>query len=331
VEDDSEYVKTKRKDFYNNNMYLLPQKTLHLGTDQLHEVNESMLNYFSRTIGSNGIHLGFHFDENVNVERLMKMTDEFDLVIVAVGRSGASLINDIITINPELVMSSSKVDIGIRFELPSELETIKKLDTELYEWKVKYITSNGLTVRTFCHNPHGFVVKESFDVLGEKISIVNGHSKKNEKSNNTNLAMLVTQEFTSPFNNSILYGKIVSQQANLLAGSADKVILQTLGDFKNKKRTKRMFRVLPTLPNDQYLLGDLTYALPARTYEALIEFIEKLSIVVPEISNYDNLVYGVETKFYGTKLKNTEKLAFIGDCSGHTRSIVSAACSGYFL
>jgi len=286
-------------------MYLLPQKTLHLGTDQLREVNNKMLNYIQKTFDIAPIHLKFHFNETINIESLHKLLKEYDIVIVAVGRSGASLINDMIYISPELVTSSSKVDIGIRFELPSELENIKKMDAELYEWKVKYITNNGLTVRTFCHNPHGFVVKESFEVLGERISIVNGHSKKNEKSKNTNLAMLVTQEFTSPFNNSILYGKIVSQQANLLAGSSDKVILQTLGDFRNKKRTKRTFRVLPTLPSDQYLLGDLTYALPARTYEALIEFIDQLSIVVPEISNYDNLIYGVETKFYGTRLKNT--------------------------
>jgi hypothetical protein len=34
--------------------------------------------------------------------------------------------------------------------------------------------------------------------------------------------------------------------ANLLAGG-DKVILQTLGDFMDKKRTKKLFRVIPTL------------------------------------------------------------------------------------
>jgi uncharacterized protein len=78
-----------------------------------------------------------------------------------------------------------------------------------------------------------------------------------------------------------------------LAGSKDKVILQTLGDFKNKKRTKSLFRVNPTLSKDKYLLGDLTYVLPARTYEAIVEFIDQLSIVIPEISYYDNLLYGV--------------------------------------
>jgi len=68
----------------------------------------------------------------------------------------------------------------------------------------------------------------------------------------------------------VLYGKIISQQANLLAGSSKKVILQTLGDFKNKKRTKHLFRVKPTLDSSKYELGDLTYILPAKIYEALI-------------------------------------------------------------
>jgi uncharacterized protein len=102
--------------------------------------------------------------------------------------------------------------------------------------------------------------------LGEKVCIVNGHSKTNVKSKNTNFAILVTQKFTEPFNNPVLYGKSIAQQANLLAGSREKLILQTLGDFLKQKRTKHLFRVLPTLPKEQYILGDLSYVLPAKTY-----------------------------------------------------------------
>ncbi|HOL75085.1 MAG TPA: hypothetical protein P5301_08740 [Bacteroidales bacterium] len=39
----------------------------------------------------------------------------------------------------------------------------------------------------------------------------------------------------------------MAQQANLLAGGDSKIIMQTLGDFMNRKRTKYLFRVMPTL------------------------------------------------------------------------------------
>lgn len=188
-----------------------------------------------------------------------------------------------------------------------------------------------MMVRTFCHNPGGYVVVQNVDVLNSKVAIANGHSKSISKSNNTNFAILVTQQFTQPFNDSVLYGKIIAQQANLLAGSQKKVILQTLGDFKKKKRTKKLFRVNPTLTSDKYIYGDLTHVLPVRVYQAIIQFIDKLSIVVPQISNYDNLLYGIQTKFYGMKMNNNQKFYWIGDCSGKSRSIIAAMSTGYLL
>ena len=312
-------------------MYLVPQQTFHLGTDQLKDVNKNILNTFKRYFGSEAISVKFNFDCTVDEQKLEQLSREYDIVIIAVGRYGTSLVNYFVKTHKELIESNSKVDIGIRFELPYNLPNILELDNNLYEWKIKYKTKNNMFVRTFCHNPQGYVVLQSVNVLGQKVSIANGHARTDKKSSNTNFAILVTQQFTEPFNDSVLYGKIISQQANLLAGSQDKIILQTLGDFKKKKRTKHIFRVKPTLPEHKYVLGDLTYALPAKTYEAIIEFINQLALVVPEVNDYDNLLYGVETKFYGTKMINNDKYKFIGDCSGRSRSIIAAACTGYQL
>jgi uncharacterized FAD-dependent dehydrogenase len=127
-----------------------------------------------------------------------------------------------------------------------------------------------------------------------------------------------------------LFGKNIAEQSNLLAGSR-RVIVQTLKDFKNKKRSNSFFRVRPTLPEDKYTLGDLTYVLPAKTYEAIIEFLNKLGTVVPEMVYDDNLLYGVEVKFYGPVMKSNRKMHFIGDCSGRSRSIISAGSMGYML
>jgi uncharacterized FAD-dependent dehydrogenase len=60
---------------------------------------------------------------------------------------------------------------------------------------------------------------------------------------------------------------------------------------------------------------------------------EKLNEVIPGITYPDNLLYGVEVKFYGNKVDNSlfENLKIIGDSSGWTRSITYAAAHGYLI
>lgn len=316
--------------FYNKELYLVPQFTKHLGTDQLKETNINILKYFKDIIDENHYDINFLFDTKIRSKDIDKLQKQYDKVIFAVGRYGTSLLN-YFKQKKQYVQSNNKIDIGVRFQIPSYLENINNLNRIFYEWKIRYKTKNNLFVRTFCHNPDGFVVVQHVDVLNNNITIVNGHAKKNDKSYNTNFAILVTQQFTEPFSDSVLFGKSISQQANLLAGSNSKVILQTLGDFKNKKRTKKLFRVIPTLQNNSYILGDLSYVFPAKTYDAIIQFIDRLSQIIPEVNNSDNLLYGVQVKFYNMKMKNSQNLYWIGDCSGKSRSIISAASTGYLL
>jgi uncharacterized FAD-dependent dehydrogenase len=160
---------------------------------------------------------------------------------------------------------------------------------------------------------------------------VNGHAKLQEKSTNTNFAILVTHSFTEPFNNPVGYGSYIAKLSNILAGG-DKVILQTFGDFRRTKRTKHLGRVNPTLPDDEYILGDLNLVFPGKTCNALVEFIETLDTVIPGIAYSDNLMYGTECKFYSNKVaNNNSKVKFIGDCSGWTRSITYATAHGIYL
>ena len=151
-----------------------------------------------------------------------------------------------------------------------------------------------------------------------------------EKSTNTNFAILTTVELTEPFNDPIGYGSHIAKLTNLLAGK-NKVILQTYRDLKNSKRTKKLYRVLPTLPSDNFILGDINLAFPRRIIESIVDFIEQLDKVVPGVANDDNLVYAPEIKFYSNKLNNEHfsNLKFVGDCSGYTRSIIYATAHGY--
>lgn len=334
--------------FYNNNLEQFEQTTEHMGTDSLVAVNQKILNNFKLIIGREALRIKFYFGhkvvalQSINQEssRTKVITEPetemskdntcwYDKVIVAVGRYGSNLINDICQQAPELIQSNNKVDLGVRLEV-KKIGVVDDLDKRFYEWKIKYKTQNNLMVRTFCHNPNGYVVTENYDIQGSKITTANGHSRTDAKSDNTNLAILVTHEFTEPFNDSTLFGKNIAEQSNLLAGEG-RVIVQTLKDFKSKKRSNSFFRVRPTLPSNSYTLGDLSYVLPAKTYEAIIEFLGKLGVVVPEIQHDDNLLYGVEVKFYGPVMKNNDKIKFIGDCSGRSRSIIAAGSMGYIL
>ena len=314
------------KQFYEKGFLPILSDFYHLGTDQLKEV---LFNIYEDYKSHNNIH--FHFNNAVSkIERSGKNfslegQDSFDKIVVAVGRSGHKLIKSIIKDFPEVVLDSTKVDIGVRFELPNHI--VEDLNREMYEFKVKYKSKTGYMVRTFCNNPSGFVVTENYG----DFTTVNGHAKLKEKSKNTNFAILTTVQLTEPFNDPIGYGSNIAKMSDMLSGN--RVILQTYSHFVDSKRTKNLYRVAPTLPEHKYILGDINLAYPRRIIESIIDFVENLDKVVPGIAHPDNLVYAPEIKFYSNKLSNEvfDNLKFAGDCSGYTRSIIYATAHGYLI
>ena len=317
-----EYYKT----FYQKGFQPILSDFYHLGTDQLKEV---LFNIYNEYSSLSNIH--FHFSAPVNE---IEITDDkikiesfglFNKAFVAVGRSGHKLIKVIIKKYPEIVLDSTKVDIGVRFELPNHI--VEDINQEMYEFKVKHKSKTGYMVRTFCNNPSGYVVPENY---GDFIT-VNGHSKIKQKSKNTNFAILTTVQLTEPFNDPIGYGSNIAKLSNMLGGN--RVILQTYSHFKNSKRTKNLYRVEPTLDKKYFILGDINLAYPRRIIESIIDFVENLDHVIPGVANADNLVYAPEIKFYSYLLNNQtfDNLKFIGDCSGSTRSIIYATAHGYLM
>lgn len=311
--------------FYSQGFQPILSDFYHLGTDQLKEV---LLNIYKDFSSHDNIK--FHFSHEVtHIETIANkviMDNEynFDKLIVAVGRSGHKLVKKIIGRYPQLVMDNTKVDLGIRYEIPNHV--VEELNREMYEFKIKYRSKTGYTVRTFCNNPSGFVVTENY---GDYVT-VNGHSKIHEKSKNTNFAILTTVKLTEPFDDPIGYGSNIAKLSNLLSGK-DKVILQTWENFCKSKRTKNLYRVLPTLPEKNYILGDINLAFPRRIIESIIDFVENLNKIVPGVANADNLVYAPEIKFYSNRIssKEIDNLMFAGDCSGETRSIIYATAHGW--
>ena len=315
------------KAFYEKGFQPIIADFYHIGTDQLKQV---LYNIFEDFSGYSNIH--FHFNHNVSditfteEKVFINDSDEFDFAVVGVGRSGHKLIKTIIQKTPELIKNNTKVDIGIRYELPNHI--VEHLNKEMYEFKVRYKSKTGYVVRTFCNNPSGFVVTESYD----DFATVNGHAKLKSKSSNTNFAVLTTVSLTEPFNDPIGYGSHIAKLTNILAGE-NKVILQTYSNFCQSKRTKHIYRVNPTLPEEKYILGDVNLAYPRRIIESIIDFMKNLNSIVPGVTNEDNLVYAPEIKFYSNRLSNTvlSNLKFMGDCSGATRSIIYATAHGWLL
>lgn len=314
------------KKFYEKGFQPIISDFYHLGTDQLKQV---LFNIFEEYSNLPNIH--FHFSSPINKVELagnkvkLDYNETFDKVYVAVGRSGHKLIKAIMKQYPQIVIDSTRVDIGVRFELPNHI--VEELNREMYEFKVKYKSKTGYMVRTFCNNPSGYVVTENYG----DFTTVNGHSKIKEKSKNTNFAILTTVQLTEPFNDPIGYGSNIAKMSNMLGG--DRVILQTYSHFVNSKRTKNLYRVEPTLPEDKYILGDINLTYPRRLIESIIDFVENLDKAVPGVAHPDNLVYAPEIKFYSNSLDNDifKNLKFIGDCSGFTRSIIYATAHGYLM
>jgi len=313
--------------FYEKGFQPIHSDFYHIGTDQLKQV---LYNIYEDLKKLKNIH--FHFEtpildiEPIANTVILSNRDSFDLVVVAVGRSGHKLVKKVISKFPELISDNTKVDMGVRMELPDLI--VEELNREMYEFKVKYKSKTGYMVRTFCNNPSGFVVTENYD----DFVTVNGHSKLKEKSKNTNFAILTTVQLTQPFNDPIGFGSHIAKLTNLLAGE-NKVILQTYNNFKSSKRTKHLYRVSPTLEKDKYIMGDINLAYPRRIAESIIDFIENLNEVIPGVANDDNLLYAPEIKFYSNRLYNDhfDNLKFIGDCSGATRSIIYATAHGWMM
>ena len=229
-----------------------------------------------------------------------------------------------------LDMTNNQVDLGVRVELPAKV--FEHITDVVYESKLLYRTKQyGDTVRTFCMNPYGHVVAENVDGL----ITVNGHSYADPalRSENTNFALLVSNRFTSPFNQPYTYGKHIASLSNMLGGG---VLVQRFGDLIKGVRTNehRMGHSF-TRPTLNATPGDLSLVLPKRHMDNIIEMIYALDKIAPGTANYDTLLYGVEVKFYSARIQLTEELETqlpglfaIGDGAGITRGLAQAGASG---
>jgi len=253
--------------------------------------------------------------------------------VVATGRRGADWLETQCTAHG-IDHVPSTVDIGVRVEVRNEvMDTVNRV---LYESKlIGYPAPFKNKVRTFCQNPGGFVAQENYD---NGLAVVNGHSFKELKSNNTNLSILCSHNFSVPFNQPIAYAQKVGELTNMLANGH--ILVQRFGDILDGKRTwakeLAFSNVRPTLPDA--VAGDITAAMPYRAMMNIINFIKAMDQVVPGFAAYETLLYSPELKFYSNRVKmdadfNTSMpgLHCLGDSSGWTRGLMMSSVMGVLM
>ena len=261
------------------------------------------------------------------------MQIDADHTVVATGRRGAEWLEKICA-EYSIAHQPGTVDIGVRVEVRNEI--MEKVNEVLYESKlIGYPKPFKNKVRTFCQNPGGFVSQENYD---NNLAVVNGHSYKELKSNNTNLAILCSHNFSHPFNQPIAYAQKVGELTNMLG--AGHILVQRFGDILDGKRTwqEELSRsnVRPSLPDA--VAGDITAAMPYRAMINIINFIKSMDHVVEGFASNETLLYSPELKFYSNRVKmdphfntNVKGLHCLGDSSGWTRGLMMASVMGVLM
>ncbi|MBQ7045377.1 MAG: FAD-binding protein [Clostridia bacterium] len=334
-------VKEIRKRAIQAGLKLVDCPIRHLGTEKAQDIYLAIEKYLLE----NGVEMMFGYEcrdlifenetcKGVIVETKDGETEIFaDNVVVATGRRGADWLEKLCE-EHNIAHQPGTVDIGVRVEVRNEV--MEQVNNVLYESKlIGYPQPFKNKVRTFCQNPGGFVSQENYD---NDLAVVNGHSYKDFKSNNTNLAILVSHNFSTPFNQPIEYAQKIGELTNMLG--AGHILVQRFGDILDGKRTWQkelnQSNLKPTLQDA--VAGDITAAIPYRAMINIINFIQAVDHVVPGFASSETLLYSPELKFYSNRVKmdselntNVKGLYCLGDSSGWTRGLMMASVMGVFM
>lgn len=339
--DNSDEVKEIRKRAIQAGLKLVDCPIRHLGTEKAQEIYQSIETYLL----DHGVEILFGYEctdvilsgEVCRGVLVNNGRDHLEIfaphTVVATGRRGADWLEKLCA-DHHIAHQPGTVDIGVRVEVRSEI--MERVNNVLYESKlIGYPQPFKNKVRTFCQNPGGIVSQENYD---NDLAVVNGHSYKDFKSDNTNLAILCSHNFNEPFHQPIAYAQKVGELTNMLG--AGHILVQRLGDILDGKRTwqEELSRsnLRPTLPDA--VAGDITAAMPYRAMINIINFIQAVDHVVPGFASIETLLYSPELKFYSNRVKmdsafntNIAGLHCLGDSSGWTRGLMMASAMGVLM
>ncbi|MBE0479896.1 MAG: NAD(P)/FAD-dependent oxidoreductase [Dehalococcoidia bacterium] len=328
-------VKEIQKQAANAGLNLVPVPVRHMGTEKCREVLKQMHRYLSGRIENETrttatsiiVHNGAV--QGVEIADGRRVYSRY--VILAPGREGADwLLKESARLG--ITLHNNPVDIGVRVEIP--ITVLEKLTDVLYELKLEFRSpSFGDRIRTFCMCPAGEVTMETTGGKDPVIT-VNGHSYAERKTANTNFALLVSANFSLPFRDPMGYGRYLARLANIISGG---VIVQRFGDLEEGRCSTwdsiEDGEVEPTLKSATP--GELGFVLPYRFLKGLREMLMAMDRLAPGVASPHTLLYGVEVKFYSSRLELSDNLESevsnmfaVGDGAGVSRGLIQAAASG---
>ncbi|MCW1297972.1 MAG: FAD-dependent oxidoreductase [Candidatus Parvarchaeota archaeon] len=313
----------------------IPTDQLHIGSDCLPKVIESI----KTKLEKNGVKFLINCEATdlvINKERYVSYKRNgknekinFDKLIIACGRSNSNWLEKI-SEKLGIKKKFNPVDVGVRVEVPAKvMEEVTSVNWDP-KFHIRTPTYDDF-VRTFCTSPYGYVIKEEY----EKYVLVNGHSRKDIRTQNTNFAFLVQVNLTQPVENTHAYGESIAKLTTTIGGG--KPLIQRLVDLRSGKRStwERIKRsnVSPTLLDATP--GDISMALPHRIVTDIVEGLDKLDRVIPGVSDDSTILYAPEIKFYAMRVitdknleTNIKNVYVAGDGAGVSRGIVGAAATG---
>jgi uncharacterized FAD-dependent dehydrogenase len=108
-----------------------------------------------------------------------------------------------------------------------------------------------------------------------------------------------------------------------------------IGRRSTEERISRSI-ITPTLKTARP--GDLSFVLPGRYLTDIKEMLKSLDKLAPGVYSNHTLLYGIEVKFYSSRLKlskcletEVKNLFTIGDGAGVSRGLVQASASGLIV
>lgn len=263
----------------------------------------------------------------------------YDHLVVCPGRDGSYWLSQILK-KRNIKHGTRPIDIGVRVEVDAEI--MRHLTDVERDVKFEFRHPNGDMIRTFCVCPYGQVTSERKDpkVTDATYCLVNGESRSEKMSGNTNFALLVRMPLREEASNGE-YGRKIAELYEVAARTG-RVVLQRYGDLKlgrsSKKEKMLEWRVQPTLDPEKFIAGDIRVGMPARIMDDLRYGIERLSGpgLIEGLNQDSTLLYGPEIKFHGINISTDSYLQstsvpniyFAGDGTGISRGIGGAMASG---
>jgi hypothetical protein len=245
-------------------------------------------------------------------------------LIVGVGRTGAYwLIEQIKRLN--INFHPMPFYFGLRVETSRKImENITRLsfNPKLYLGK-----KGSAYVKTHCFAEGGVVISYPYN----NVRVAGGFT---DNTDNTSFSILAEHYPPFPFQ-TIEYSSWMCRLMN--NAGKNKVILQRLGDFKKRKVSKRRNVenniIQPTLR--EYTLADMSNFYPKRSLLIILDFIKRLDYLCPGLWDESTLLYGPSSEWVVDRIvlnsemeTSCKNLYIVGDGSGTTQGIVSAASTG---